>query len=39
VDAAQRQVRTMIPERNPDCPACGQGQVQVLSEEVCATNG
>jgi len=39
VDAAQRRIRTMIPKRNPDCPACGQGQVQALSEAACATNG
>ncbi len=39
VDAAQRRIRTMVPKRNPDCPACGQGRVQVLSEAVCAANG
>jgi molybdopterin/thiamine biosynthesis adenylyltransferase len=39
MDAAQRRIRTMIPQRSLECPACGQGQVQAFSEAACATNG
>ena len=39
VDAAGRKIRTVIPQRNSNCPACGQGNIQQLSEAVCATNG
>jgi molybdopterin-synthase adenylyltransferase len=39
LDAAGRKIRTMVPQRNPHCSACGRGQVQELSEAVCATNG
>jgi molybdopterin/thiamine biosynthesis adenylyltransferase len=39
VDAAGRKIRTVIPQRNPNCAACGQGKIQELSEAVCVTNG
>lgn len=39
VDAVERRVRSMVPARNPECPACGRGKMEVLSQAVCAMNG
>ncbi|MGH7739275.1 MAG: HesA/MoeB/ThiF family protein [bacterium] len=39
VDAAERRARSLVPARNPDCPACGHGKMEVLSEAACEMNG
>ncbi len=38
VDAQKREIRSIVPQRNPDCGACGQGRVEkLISNPACAT--
>ena len=36
VDAQGRQARSIIPARNPECPACGGGKIQEEAAVVCS---
>jgi molybdopterin/thiamine biosynthesis adenylyltransferase len=35
MDAQKREARTIVPQRNPDCEACGRGQVAAPAVEAC----
>jgi adenylyltransferase/sulfurtransferase len=39
MDAGKRISRSIIPNRNPDCSACGLGQTETLRDDACATPG
>ena len=36
IDALKRDFRSITPQRNPDCEACGQGKVEATNVETCA---
>jgi len=37
VDAQKREIRSIVPQRNPDCEACGRGSVEkLISSPACA---